>query len=132
MFMAKHNVLTKTQLSVVGAYANFLQPITRLTIQQNIVVIYHIFLMALVYFHFYNINGIGSSVSCMSNEVINSVMINNATYRNLKLTPSDVNMTQFFDENADLYIFRIVAQSPDQIINGGTPVRRNKGASRLA
>ena len=88
--------------------------------------------MALVYFHFYNINGIGSSVSCMSNEVINSVMINNATYRNLKQTPSDVNMTQFFDENADLYIFRIVAQSPDQIINGGTPVRRNKGASRLA
>lgn len=73
------------------------------------VVIYHALLIAMVYFHFYNINGFASSVSCMSHEVINSVMMNNATYRNQKLTPSDVNMTQFFEENADIYVFRVVA-----------------------
>ena len=60
-------------------------------------------------------------------------MKNNATWRDGKLGPADANMTQFFDEHADIYVFRVVASTPEQILAGahaGAP--RKSGGSRLS
>ena len=94
--------------------------------------LYHIILMAALYFHFYNICGFTSSVSCMSKEIVDSLMKNNATYREQKMGPSDVNMTQFFDEHADIYVFRVVAPTPERILAGAHAGAPRKSGSRLS
>jgi len=48
--------------------------------------LYHMILIVVLYFHLFNIQSYSvlcftSSVSCMSNEIIDSVMKSNATYR---------------------------------------------------
>ena len=68
--------------------------------------------MAAIYFHFYNICGLTSSVTCMAGEIVESIMKNNATYREQKVSYSDVNMTTFMDEESDILIFRVVAEDP--------------------
>ena len=74
-------------------------------------IVYHMVLMASIYFHFYNICGFTSSVSCMTSEIVESVMKNNSTYREQKLTPHDVNMTSVMEDPVDLLVFRVVTDS---------------------
>ena len=74
--------------------------------------------MAVLYFHLLNICGFTSSVSCMSNEIVDAMMKTNGTYRDNKLQPSDTNMTEFFETNADMYIFRIVTDSVEDLVSG--------------
>ena len=111
-------MLTKSQFSLVGAYTRVCSATSRFVIQQNIIVIYHLILMAVLYFHLLNICGFTSSVSCMSNEIVESMMKTNQTHRDAKLTRSDLNMTDFFETNADIYVFRIVAPHPDELLSG--------------
>ena len=97
----------------MGAYCRTFGINTRFGVQQNFVVIYHLILMAVLYFHLYNICGITSNVSCMSHEIIEGVMKNNETYRKEHHSANNVNVTHFFEEIADIYIFRIVAVPPE-------------------
>ena len=111
-------MLTKSQFCLVGAYTRICSATSRFVIQQNIIVIYHLILMAVLYFHLLNICGFTSSVSCMSDEIVDSMMKTNGTYRDKKLQPSDMNMTDFFETNADIYIFRIVADTMEDLVSG--------------
>ena len=54
----------------------------------------------------------------MSDEIVDSMMKTNGTYRDNKLQPSDMNMTDFFETNADIYIFRIVADTMEDLVSG--------------
>ena len=85
--MAKANIVTKTQFSVVGLYTRLFDVTARFRIHQNISTCFWILLLVGLYFHFYNISPYNvffftSSVSCMTNEIIESVIMNNVTYRN--------------------------------------------------
>lgn len=62
MYMAKENLLTKSQFSLVGAYTRLCGPERRFSLQQNLMIVYHMTLVAAVYFHLYNICGFTSSV----------------------------------------------------------------------
>lgn len=77
-------------------------------------IVYHLVFMASIYFHLYNICGFTSSVSCMTSEIVDSVMKNNSTYRDQKLSPHDVNMTSFMNDTMDLLVFRVVNVDPYQ------------------
>ena len=110
-------MLTKSQFTLMGAYCRNFSINTRFSVQQNFVVIYHLILMAVLYFHLYNICGITSNVSCMSHEIIEGVMKNNETYRKENHSASNVNVTHFFDEIADIYVFRIVEVPPEQLFS---------------
>lgn len=112
-------MLTKAQFSLVGAYTRLCSTNSRFVIQQNIIVIYHLILMAVLYFHLLNICGFTSSVSCMSYEIIDSMLKSNNTFRGeAKVQPSDLNMTEFFDSQVDMYFFRVVTESMEDIIAG--------------
>ena len=70
---------------------------------------YTFFFMAVVYFHLYNICGfMTSSTHCMGNEITDSLMKTNQTFRDERLNLTDVNMTDYFEANADIYVFRVV------------------------
>lgn len=70
---------------------------------------YTFVLMAVIYFHLYNICGfMTSSTNCMANEITDTLMKNNQTFRDERLNLTDVNMTDFFEANSDIYVFRIV------------------------
>ena len=99
---------------MVGGYTGLFDATRRFGIHQNVMIIYHMILMVVLYFHFYNICGFTSSVSCMSHEIVESVMKNNGTYRDQKLTPHDVNMTHFMENDADMLVFRVVSSDPSQ------------------
>ena len=85
--------------------------------------------MAVLYFHLLNICGFTSSVSCMSDEIIESMMKTNSTHRDRKLANSDLNMTDFFDTHADIYVFRIVTNSPEELLTGTS---RSSAVSRMS
>ena len=62
---------------MVGTYTGMCDAMRRLSIQSNIMICYHMLLMVVLYYHFYNVCGIASSVSCMSYEMVDALMKTN-------------------------------------------------------
>ena len=76
---------------------------------------------AAFYFHLTNVCGFTSTVPCMKNEMTEALMRYNSTYRELiRHKEGDIedllNMTRFFEEEADIFVYRIISDSPEHMI----------------
>lgn len=56
----------------------------------------------------------------MASEIVDSIMKNDPTYREERLRPSDVNMTEFMEDKADLFVFRVVSHDPYNMDHSGS------------
>ena len=74
MFMAKQNVLTKAQFSLVGTFGRYFDRNSRLTLQHNVGMVTCIVFFAAFYFHLTNICGFTSTVPCMRGEMTEALM----------------------------------------------------------
>ena len=90
-----------------------------MTLQGNFGLIFHFFLTAILYFHFYNICGFTSQAKCLSTEIVDFLTKHNKEARQ---DLSNFNITNFFETEADIYVLRIVSDTPDRILE-----KRNKG-----
>ena len=91
--------------------------------QQNLVIVGHMFLMAFLYMHLYNVCGFTSSVSCMQNEIVESIVKHNGTYQNQRQLTDTLDVSSYLTSNMDILLFRIVAEDPfDRLYHSGQKV----------
>ena len=88
---------------------------------------------AAFYFHLTNVCGFTSTVPCMRSEMQEALMRYNATYREFARHKEGnydeiMNMTRFFEEEADIFVYRIISDSPEQrfYMNGNYSNRHSR------
>ena len=77
---------------------------------------------AAFYFHLTNVCGFTSTVACMRGEMTEALMRYNSTYREYARYKEGsvddiINMTRFFEEEADIFVYRIISDSPEQMLS---------------
>lgn len=116
MFMAKQNVLAKTQFTIVSKFCQYCDGNTRLTLQHNLGMITYFIFFATMYFHLSNVCGYTSTVVCMSSEIVEGLVRHDPAWRDARHDYTQVNMTEFFSEQADMYVLRIISGSPEELL----------------